>query len=240
MTKGGNYPEISIVLRKRTEFPGLTITNGDAERHFDFYDIRMRRYYIDAVTKLFEEKNIEGNVLDIGGGPGVFGMMFCDKAEFATVVELEQSGLLVRIGEAISSRNGYGNRISFKIWNGDALPFADDTFDAVISLLSLHRWKNPEMIFTEIERVRKKDSLTLISDFRRDQAFLPFYTFVQRTRFVMGKEIAANLLNSFKASYTVEEIREIIKRTGLSGWQLEKNGRLLTVRSPSDVAIEKT
>ena len=226
--------------RKRTEFPGLTITNGDAEKHFDFYDIRMRRYYIDAVTKLFEEKNIEGNVLDIGGGPGVFGMTFCDKAEFATVVELEQSAIMVRIGEAISSRNGYGNRISFKTWNGDGLPFADDSFDAVVSLLSLHRWKNPEMIFTEIERVRKKDSPTLISDFRRDQAFLPFYTFVQQTRFVMGKEIAANLLNSFKAAYTVEEIREMIRKAGLSSWQTEKNGRLLTVRSPSGVIPEKT
>jgi ubiquinone/menaquinone biosynthesis C-methylase UbiE len=217
----------------------LTITNGNAEKHFDFYDIRMRRYYIDAITKLFEEKNIEGNVLDIGGGPGVLGMMLCDKAEFATVVELEQSGLFVRIGEAISSRNGYGNRISFKIWNGDALPFADETFDAVVSLLSLHRWKNPETIFTEIERVRKKDSLTLISDFRRDQPILPFYTFVQQTRFAMGKEIAVNLLNSFKASYTTEEMGDVIKRAGLSNWQLEKNGRLLTVRSPSDITIEK-
>lgn len=224
--------------RQRIEYPGLTITNGDAEKHFDFYDIRMRRYYIDAITKLFEEKNIEGKVLDIGSGPGVLGMMLCDKAEFATAVELEQSGLYVRIGEAMSSRNGYGSRISFKIWDGDTLPFADDTFDAVVSLLSLHRWKNPRAIFTEIERVRKKGSLTLISDFRRDQAFLPFYTFVQQTRFAMGKEIAVNLLNSFKASYTVEEIEEVIKAAGLSGWQLEKNGRLLTVKSPPVVTVE--
>ncbi len=234
MTNSGLYPEISIVPRQRIEYPGLTITNGDAEKHFDFYDIRMRGYYIDAIESLFGQKNIEGKVLDIGGGPGVFGMMLCDKAEFATAVELEQSSLLVRIGEAISSRNGYGSRISFKIWDGNTLPFADDTFDAVVSLLSLHRWKNPQAIFPEIERVRKKDSLALIRDFRRDQSFLPFYTFVQKTRLAMGKEVALNLLNSFKASYTVEEIEEIIKRAGLSGWQMEKNGRLLTAKSPAD------
>lgn len=222
-----------MVLKKRVEYPGLTITNGDAEKHFDFYDVRMRGYYLNAIKRLLEMKNIEGKVLDIGGGPGVFGMMLCDKTEFTTVVELEQSGLLVRIGEAISSRNGYGNRISFRIWDGDRLPFANDTFDAVVSLLSLHRWKNPQAIFPEIERVRKKDSVAHICDFRRDQALLPFYTFVQQIRFAMGKEIAINLLNSFKASYTTEEIGDIIKKAGLSDWRLEKNGRLLTVTSPS-------
>lgn len=233
MTNGGLYSEISIVLKKRVEYPGMTIANSDAEKHFDFYDIRMRRYYLDAMKRLFEVKNIEGKVLDIGGGPGVFGMMLCDKTEFTTVVELEQSGLLVRIGEAISSRNGYGNRISFKTWDDDRLPFADNTFDAVVSLLSLHRWKNPQAIFPEIERVRKKDSPALICDFRRDQALLPFYTFVQQIRFAMGKEIAISLLNSFRASYTIEEIGEVIKKAGLSDWRLEKNGRLLTVTSPS-------
>lgn len=232
MTNSVFYPEISEVLKKRVEYPGLKLTNGEAEKHFDFYDVRMRAYYLDALKTLLEMKSIEGKVLDIGGGPGVFGMMLCDRTEFTTVVELEQSGLLVRIGEAISSRNGYGNRISFKTWDGDKLPFEENTFDAVVSLLSFHRWENPAAIFPEIERVRKKDSVALIGDFRRDQAFLPFYTFVQRIRFAMGKEIAINLLNSFKASYTTEEIGDVIKKAGLSDWRLEKNGRLLTVASP--------
>ena len=227
-----------MVLKKRVEYPGLTITKGEAEKHFDFYDVRMRGYYLNAIKRLLEMKNIEGKVLDIGGGPGVFGMMLCDMTEFTTVVELEQSGLLVRIGEAISSRNGYGNRISFRIWDDDGLPFADNTFDAVVSLLSLHRWKNPEAVFPEIERVRKKDSAALICDFSRDQAFLPFYTFVQQIRFAMGKEIAGNLLNSLKASYTTEEIGDVITRAGLSDWRLEKSRRLLTVKSLSAEAIE--
>jgi ubiquinone/menaquinone biosynthesis C-methylase UbiE len=233
LTNGVFYSEILVVLKKRVEYPGLTVTNGQAEKHFDFYDVRMRGYYLDALKALLEMKDLEGKVLDIGGGPGVFGMMLCDRTEFTTVVELEQSGLLVRIGEAISSRNGYGSRISFKTWDGDKLPFEDNTFDAVVSLLSFHRWKNPAAIFPEIERVRKKDSVAFIRDFRRDQAFLPLYTFVQQIRFAMGREIAVNLLNSFKASYTTDEMGDVIKRAGLSDWRLEKNGRLLTVTSPS-------
>lgn len=233
MTNGVFYPEILIVLKKRVEYPGLTVTNGQAEKHFDFYDVRMRGYYLDALKALLGMKDVEGKVLDIGGGPGVFGMMLCDRTEFTTVLELEQSGLLVRIGEAISSRNGYGNRVSFKTWDGDKLPFEDNTFDAVVSLFSFHRWENPAAILPEIERVRRKDSVAFIRDFRRDRAFLPFYTFVQQIRFAMGREIAVNLLNSFKASYTTDEMGDVIKKSGLSDWRLKKNGRLLTVTSPS-------
>jgi hypothetical protein len=90
--------------RKRKEFPGLEIDNDRAEEHFGFYDVHLREYYRKALQALYELKDLEGRILEIGSGPGVFGMMLCDRSEFSTVIGLEPSGILIRIGEAVSVR----------------------------------------------------------------------------------------------------------------------------------------
>jgi ubiquinone/menaquinone biosynthesis C-methylase UbiE len=220
------------MARNRTEYPGLAIDNGDAEKHFKFYDTKMRRHYLKTVRTVLEGIGTEGRVLDIGCGAGVLGVKLCDKTEYVSVAGLEKSGILIRIGEATVSRFGYGQRISFRSWDGESLPFDNDEFDAVVSMLSLNRWGDPAGIFREIERVRKSKSVVLISDFRREFTVPPFFAFAIRSRFSDGKDIAADLFNSHRASYTTGEIKSILSESGLSDWQVEKKGMLVTVTAP--------
>jgi len=224
-------PEILSVVSKRIEYQESIISNGDSERYFDFYDTRMRHYYLAAVETILRQVGSEGKVLDIGCGAAVFGVLLADKTEYFNVVGLERSGLLVRTGEAITSRVGYRNRISLKIWNEDALPFPDAEFDAVVSLMSLHRWGGSRNIFREIERVRKPKSVVYISDFRRELMFPPFFLYAFGNRLAVGRDIAADLVNSHKASYTTDELRSMLDESGLADWRIEKNKRLLTVSS---------
>lgn len=219
--------------RKRKEFPGLVIDNDRAEEHFEFYDVNLREYYRKALQSLYNIRDIEGRILEIGSGPGVFGMMLCDRSEFSSVIGLESSGTLIRIGEAVSVREGYGGRLSFKLWEGDDLPFGDSEFDAVVSLFSLHRWPGPDNIFSEIERVRKADSAVLITDFRRDRFFPPFSISAGMFGLGMGRVNSRNLKNSLKSSYTVEELEEMIRAAGIINYNITKNGRLLSVMTPT-------
>lgn len=226
--------------RKRIEYPGFIINNGDAESYFEFFDTRMRRYYLSAVEKVIEAAGYEGKVLDIGCGAGVFGVLLCDKTEYFKVIGLEKSSTLVRISEAISSRFGYGQRVSPKIWDGDSLPFPDGEFDAVVSLFSMNRWGNCGKILAEVERVRKKNSLVYLTDFRRELTFPPFFVYALQNRMTMGKGIARNLLNAYKASYSTREIKSLLCEASLSDWNLEKNGRAVTIFSPSpEIITEK-
>lgn len=215
--------------RKRKEFPGLVIDSDRAEEHFEFYDVHLRDYYKKALQSLYQLKDLEGRILEIGSGPGVFGMMLCDRNEFSTVIGLESSGTLIRIGEVVSVREGYGGRLSFKLWDGDGLPFDDDEFDAVVSLFSLHRWPKPDNIILEIERVRKSDSVVMITDFRRDRFLSPFSFSAGVLGLGMGGINSGNLKNSLKSSYTVAELEEMIRAAGIANWRITKNGRLLTV-----------
>jgi len=228
------------MARKRIDYPGLEISNGDAEKYFDFYDTRMRPYYLRAIETILSRIGDEGKVLDIGCGAAVFGVLLCDKTEYFNVTGLERSSLLVRIGEAITSRVGYSNRISLKIWNDDELAFPDNEFDAVVGLMSLHRWGKIHRILPEIERVRKTKSVIYISDFRREYMFPPFSVYALSNRMKAGKAIAADLMNSYKSAYTVDEINAMLRDSGITDWNIEKGRRIVTLSSIRGTEMTET
>lgn len=215
----------------------MTIDNGDAEQYFEYFERTMRPHYTRAISNIIDKIGDQGKVLDIGCGVGVFGILLCDRTEYYNIFGLERSGLLVRIGEAISSRFSYARRVSFKTWQENVLPFPDREFDAVVSVLSLNRWGDCRTVFREIERVRKDKSLVYISDFRREIAFPPFMALAIRNRFSAGRGIAADLTNSFKSSYTTGELRSILAEADLGNWQVEKSGRFLNIASLSESLI---
>jgi ubiquinone/menaquinone biosynthesis C-methylase UbiE len=217
------------MTKSRIEYPGTIIHERDPENHFRFQDVGMREYYHDVIRRIPGLMGFEGKALHIGCGAAAFENLLCDKLEFARFHGLELSPTLLRIGEAISSRFGYSDRIFLKTWDNDLLPYPDNEFDLVISLSSMHQWKNPEKTFPEIVRVLKRGGSVFISDIRRDQFYLPFYFYVQKMGTSFGKEIAQNLMNGYKASYTVSQIRELLESQGMNRWNIEKNGKWFNI-----------
>jgi SAM-dependent methyltransferase len=221
------------VVKTRIEYPGTLIHERDPEKHFHFQDTGLRGYYYDVFNRIPGLKEFEGKALHVGCGTAAFENFLCDRLEYARFYGLERSSTLVRIGEAVSSRLKYADRISLKIWEDDPLPFPDDEFDLVISLSSMHQWKDPEKTMTEIARVVKGDGTVFLSDFRRDQLYLPFYIFAQRMGSTFGKEIGLNLQAAYKASFSTSQIKEMLERLSLDGWNVEKNGKWFYIVSPT-------
>jgi ubiquinone/menaquinone biosynthesis C-methylase UbiE len=217
--------------KKRTLWSDQDFDYHDVDKYFEFFDLSLRQEYTDLVNDILRPGNIEGKILDLGCGLGILGMRICSHDEYSTVVALEQSRTLVRAAEVITSRHGYNDRISLKIWQDGTLPFADGEFDAVVSFLALHKWNDPEKILREIERVCKKDGIVYISDFRRDQASIPFKLYVQQVRFEMGKEIAENLKKSFNSAYSAAELKQILERLDLPGYRLEESKTFISIIS---------
>ena len=225
--------------KKRVSWKQDDVDYHDIEKYFEFYDLSLRRYYTEFVDNLLRAKNIEGKILDIGSGFAILGMMICARDEFSSLWAVEQSRTLVKASEVISLRRGYGNRITFKVWEDDLLPYPDGEFSAVVSFLSMHKWINPERTFAEIQRVCKKDGIVYISDFRRDQPSIPFQLFVQQTRFEMGKEISEELKKSYQAAYTADEIRQILDKTGSSNLKLVEDKIWLNIISGISLSEEE-
>ena len=220
------------MTKTRIEYPGTLINERDPEKHFHFQDTGMREYYDDIIRRIPGLRNFEGKALHVGCGTAAFENLLCDRLEFARFFGLEQSPTLVRIGEAISSRFKYADRISLKIWEDEKIPFPDNEFDLVISLSSMHQWRNPRKTLPEIARVVKESGRVFISDFRREQFYLPFYFFARRMGSLYGNEIGGNLLAGYKASYTTSRIRELLEEQSLDGWEVGKNGKWFYIAAP--------
>lgn len=86
-------------------------------------------------------------ILDLGSGPGNVAEIFAGRG--AEVTGADFSPEMVKVAQ---SRHPH---ISFKQANGEKLPFADATFDAVVCNYVVHHFARPDVVFREISRVLK-------------------------------------------------------------------------------------
>lgn len=143
----------------------------------------------------------EGKVLDIGTATGALAIEFAKAIPGVKVVGLDLSDVALELAKANAQENGVSSRVSFKAGNAEDMPFEDDSFDAVISGNTLHLIENPVRMFDEIHRVLKPQGKFIISDFRR--SWLGLFT------------------EHFRASYSPEDVKELLSRSKLEDWQVK-------------------
>ena len=106
----------------------------------------------------------KGKLLDIGTGPGWLLLKLHKLAPSLKVTGMDiLKKALANIARAKVSAN-----ILLEQGSADLLPYADNSFDIVISTRSLHHWKNPVRGFNEIFRILKDDGRARIYDIVTD------------------------------------------------------------------------
>jgi len=96
----------------------------------------------------------QGVLLDIGTGPGIVPLEIGEILPSLQIVGIDVSPAMI----AIAQKNVEDSRltnVTFRVMNGNALAFADNSLDMVISTDALHHWKRPVMVFDEIYRCLK-------------------------------------------------------------------------------------
>lgn len=138
-------------------------TNGDAsyDRVAELYDeafddIRVRHDEWNWLTAHLPEGKID--VLDIGCGNGA--LLNALGSRIGSGVGVDESE---RIVERERKRNSQISNLKFEIIDGPRLPFDDESFDVVISLMSF-RYLDWDPLLTEIKRVTKPGGKLLIVD----------------------------------------------------------------------------
>jgi len=187
------------------------------------YDIMMRNMrdkgWIE--TNLILKKGISsGLALEIGPGPGYLGLEWLRKTKGTRLKGLEISDDMIALARENAAGYGLSGRVEYYQGDAQKMPFEDKHFDAVFTNGSLHEWAHPENIFNEIARVIKPCGRYVISDLRRDMS-PPTKWFLWLA--VKPKEMRSGLITSINASYTLTEIKAILTRTRLQGWQVSRN-----------------
>lgn len=156
-----------------------------------------------------------GNVLEIGPGPGYVGLEWLKAATGGSLTGLEISPAMIRIAQGNAKEYGFEDRALYVQGNCLAMPFADSSFDGVISNSSMHEWEDPQKVLGEINRVLKPGGRFCIGDLRRDIS--PFAKWMMYAT-CRPKEIRPGFLSSLAAAYTAEELKEILKRTDIKNY----------------------
>ena len=107
-------------------------------------------------------------LLDIGTGPGRLLVAIRKTLPDTELVGVDISTAMVAQAERNTKTYGQDSGIKVGVADANALPFADGTFDRVVSTGSLHHWKTPLQALSEAHRVLKANGYVLLYDLVRD------------------------------------------------------------------------
>ena len=110
----------------------------------------------------------QGSILDIGTGPGWLLLKLHQESPGTRLVGLDTSPSMVAKARKNIADAGLAGVIEVKEGNASRMPFAENSFDAVVSTGSIHHWKHPLAGLNDVHRVLKPGGYALMYDIVSD------------------------------------------------------------------------
>ena len=158
-----------------------------------------------------------GDILEVGSGPGLVGLEIAKKLSGSRLTGCEISESMINAAEKNACE--YGINAKYVHGNAMKMPFENSSFDSVITNASMHEWEEPILIFNEIYRVLRNGGRYCITDLRRDVGQNEWKYVYYST----PKNVRPSLLASYNASYTKDEISEILYKSDLKKASIKYN-----------------
>ena len=199
---------------KRTPEPDLMndIAQAEAYAATDFSEPH------DAFVALFTERFPDfngGRILDLGCGTADVIIRFANTYPSTDITGVDGALAMLDIGRKEIERAGLSDRIKL---NECMLPDTEMTgqkYDAIISNSLLHHLKNPIVLWEMIKRYAKENAPVFVMDLMRPES-------KDKARDLLGLHASGapeilqeDFYNSLLASYTIDEVKEQLSRTGL-------------------------
>jgi ubiquinone/menaquinone biosynthesis C-methylase UbiE len=126
----------------------------------------LRGLYRRVAQDVIDSAPTTGGVLDVGTGPGRLLHEVAVRRQDLVLAGADLSPDMITVAERAADSRGLAHRISFRVADVTALPYADDSFDLVVSTLSMHHWPAVGPAVAELARVLRPGGRVLIYDFR--------------------------------------------------------------------------
>lgn len=103
----------------------------------------------------------DARVLDVATGPGYVAAAFAEAG--CEVVGLDLTEAPLALAEQMRQQRGLAN-LSFQVGDAEQLPFADQSFDVVVSRFALHHCEDAQRVLAEMARVCRLHGTVVIED----------------------------------------------------------------------------
>lgn len=147
-----------------------TTVRQQYDRLASVYDRRWKKYISNTLSflKAWAEISPEDTVLDIACGTGEFERLLLTDYPTLKIVGVDISEEMLAIAEEKCS---VYPQVSFQTASASALPFANNTFDVIVSASSFHYFGEPLAALIEMQRVLKPNGKVVILDWCKDYLF---------------------------------------------------------------------
>lgn len=139
--------------------------------HADRYDRWASRFLHGLYERVAADVAAAGlrdgaRVLDVGTGPGRVPLAIGHALPGLRVEGLDQSVQMIAQARRNATEAGLDDRVGFTVGDVAELPYADATFDLVVSTMSQHHWRDAAAGVRELRRVLRPGAQVWIYDLR--------------------------------------------------------------------------
>ena len=154
------------------------------------------------------------HVLDVGAGTAQIPIELCRRHPSVRVVAIDMAQHMLDVGRRNLDNAGLTERIELRLSDAKKMPFADGSFDAVMSNSIIHHFPSPFAVFAEMARVVKPGGVLFVRDLLRPVDADALAGFVKTYAGDANAHQQKMFAESLHAALTLEEVRAMVKNVG--------------------------
>lgn len=158
----------------------------------------------------------DGEILDLGTGTALIPVELCRRVPNARVLAVDAAEHMLAVGRHNIKKAGLADRIRLELADAKRLPYRDGQFTATISNSIIHHLPDPSAAINEAWRVTARGGLIFFRDLFRPDDEPVLCRLVETYAAGANRRQKQMFADSFRAALTVEEVRELFFKLGVS------------------------
>lgn len=155
-------------------------------------------------------------VLDTGTGTAQIPIELCSRSPGFHVTAIDLASEMLKVAESNVAAAGFAERIDLRLVDSKQLPWADGTFDCVMSNSIVHHIPRPKSVFAEMHRVLAPGGLLFVRDLLRPPDEETLEALVREYAGDENDHQRQMFRDSLHAALTIAEVQAILAEIGIA------------------------
>jgi ubiquinone/menaquinone biosynthesis C-methylase UbiE len=186
--------------------------SAEEARDYDSMDhSHVNQIFVSDLLKVCDDF---ATALDVGAGTAHIPIELCRRHATVRVIAIDMAQHMLDVGQRNLASAGLAHRIDLQWCDAKNMPFAERSFDGVISNSIVHHIPEPFAVFAQMARVVKPGGLLFVRDLLRPVDEPALAGFVKTYAGDANAHQQKMFAESLHAALTLEEVRAMVTRLG--------------------------